>query len=219
MLRRMALADQWEGIRARLPEEWGSAGLRLDVRSAAQRPRAAALLGPLTPGVQGPRALVLTVARDGSASAPDRLLRALRQLDAEHIAGMLRLVSLRETDAPVAREHRPLAASWAEQLAELPADWSDLLAEIELLSTDHLDRAALLAAPVNPSRQRGAAPAFRFRCARRFGYGVSPQMAARCLERLDEDEIRGDVRILRVLADTKPVATQGPVWYLGERAV
>jgi hypothetical protein len=215
----VALVDQWEGIRARLPEEWGSAGLRLDVRSTAQRPRAAAILGPLTPGVQGARALALTVARDGSAAAPDRLLRALRQLDGEHIGGRLHLVSLRETEARADdRAHPPLAESWGAQLAELPADWSDLLAEIELLSTDHLDRAALLAAPVNPSRQRNA-PAFRFRCARLFGYGVSPQMAARCLERLDEEDIRGDVRILRVLADTKPVATQGPVWYLGERAV
>ncbi len=44
-------------------------------------------------------------------------------------------------------------------------------------------------------------------------------MAHRCLERLDEEGITGEVRILRALSDTKPVATQGPVWYVGGKAV
>ena len=30
---------------------------------------------------------------------------------------------------------------------------------------------------------------------------------------------RVEVRILRVLSDTKPVATQGPVWYVGGKVV
>jgi hypothetical protein len=41
----------------------------------------------------------------------------------------------------------------------------------------------------------------------------------RCLERLDESNIRGVVRVLRALSDTHPVATQGPVWYVGGKAV
>jgi hypothetical protein len=40
-----------------------------------------------------------------------------------------------------------------------------------------------------------------------------------CLERLDADGIRGQVRILRVLSDTDPVSTQGPVWYVEGKAV
>jgi hypothetical protein len=44
-------------------------------------------------------------------------------------------------------------------------------------------------------------------------------MVQRCLERLDTEDIRGDVRILRALSDSKPVATQGPVWYVGGKAV
>ena len=44
-------------------------------------------------------------------------------------------------------------------------------------------------------------------------------MTRRCLERLDEAGIRGELRILRVLSDTQPVATQGPVWYVGGKAV
>jgi hypothetical protein len=71
---------------------------------------------------------------------------------------------------------------------------------------------------VNPARYGGVA-GFRFRCARRFGYGASAGMTRRCLERLDHEEIRGSVEILRALADTKPVQTQGPVWYLGGRSV
>jgi hypothetical protein len=44
-------------------------------------------------------------------------------------------------------------------------------------------------------------------------------MARRCLERLDEVGIGARVEILRALSDTKPVLTQGPVWYLEGKAV
>jgi hypothetical protein len=44
-------------------------------------------------------------------------------------------------------------------------------------------------------------------------------MVRRCLERLDGADIRGEVHILRALSDTKPWATQGPVWYVDGRSV
>jgi hypothetical protein len=103
-------------------------------------------------------------------------------------------------------------------MATLPPDWSDLYAEVELTSSDHLDPAALALAPVNPSRY-DATPSFRFRCAREFGYGASPAMVRRCLQRLDERGIPGALRIVQVLSDTKPVGTQGPVWYVGGKVV
>src|SRR5262245_27876775 len=133
MLPRMALADQWRTIEARLPDDWTGAGLRLTVRSEEQRPRAAAVLGPLTPGLHGSRALVLSVARDGSAPGPERLSRLLEQLDRERIPGMLHLVTLRAAEpAREAGERTPaaLAESWTAQIARLPADWSDLLGEL-----------------------------------------------------------------------------------------
>jgi hypothetical protein len=111
-----------------------------------------------------------------------------------------------------------LAESWDGALAELPADWSDIYAEIELTSSDHLDPAALALAPVNPARY-GATPGFRFRCARRFGYGASPGMVRRCCARLDEQGFQGEITILRVLSDTRPVGSQGPVWYVGGKVV
>ena len=60
---------------------------------------------------------------------------------------------------------------------------------------------------------------FRFRVARQFGYGAAPEMTRRCLERLDEEGISGGLTVLRVLSSTRPVATQGPVWRIGGRAV
>jgi hypothetical protein len=72
--------------------------------------------------------------------------------------------------------------------------------------------------PLN-ARAAGATPGLRFRAARRFGYGAAPEMVRRCLERCDEDGIRGELRVLRVLCDTDPVRTQGPVWYIGGRTV
>ena len=73
-------------------------------------------------------------------------------------------------------------------------------------------------APVNPRRVPPGAT-LRFRCAATFGYGASPGMVKRCLERCDEKGIRGTVRVVRVLCDTRPVATQGPVWHMGGRTV
>ncbi len=72
--------------------------------------------------------------------------------------------------------------------------------------------------PLNPARY-DSTPGFRFRCARVYGYGASPGMVRRCFARLDERVIPGTVRILRVLSDSKPVGTQGPVWYVGGKVV
>ena len=68
--------------------------------------------------------------------------------------------------------------------------------------------------PAQPDARSGKR-AFRFRVAHNFGYGASPEMAARCLARLDEAGIPGRVRILRALSDTHNVDTQGPVWRVG----
>ncbi|MGH3012597.1 MAG: hypothetical protein ACRDMY_12280, partial [Gaiellaceae bacterium] len=112
-----------------------------------------------------------------------------------------------------------LAGSWDALLRRLPADWSDLYGEIELDSTDYLDRGALLLAPINPARADSVAAGFRFRAARRKGYGVAPVMARRAFERLDDEGLTGRLRVLRVLSDTSSPFSQGPVWREGGRAV
>jgi hypothetical protein len=57
--------------------------------------------------------------------------------------------------------------------------------------------------------------ALRFRVARRFGYGASPEMTHRCLERLDSEDISATLNIVHALSDTDNVGTQGPVWRVG----
>ncbi len=141
----------------------------------------------------------------------------LRGLDDEGIAGELELLGTREAQPQEPHPHETLREEWVRELAGLPPDWSDLYAEVRVDSTDYVERAALHLAPLNPARSGAAA--FRFRCARIFGYGVSPEMGARCLERCDEEGITGKVAILRALSATEPVATQGPVWLVGGRAV
>jgi hypothetical protein len=218
MLGPVRLADQFQRVVDDLPENWPDARLELRVSDAGKCERAAALLGPAAPGRSG-NVIRFTTARRGAGVAPDAILRTLRRLDNEHVAGELELLACGE---PVAEPHtvrRPtLAASWDAAVGALPSDWSDLYCELELRSTDHLERAALLMAPLNPARF-GGTPGFRFRVARDFGYGASAEMARRCLERLDSESIRGEVRILRALSDTHPAHTQGPVWYVGGKPV
>jgi hypothetical protein len=212
------LVDQWNAIERSLPARWGDARLRLVVSDPMHCDRAAALLGPAQPYRSEPRVLRFTTARDGSAPGPEAIRRLLARLGRERIDGQLELVSSEQAPVPPETERTTLAAAWDATIATLPADWSDVYAEVELVSTDWIDRAALLMAPLNPRRD-GGRPAFRFRVARAFGYGASPEMVRRCLERCDAEGIRGSVRILRALSDTRPVATQGPVWHMAGQTV
>jgi hypothetical protein len=219
MLGPMRVVDQFRDIESRLPVEWADVRLVLTVDDPDRAERAAALLGPLGPGRARNR-IQLTVTRAGGRV--ELLRRLLSRVDRDRIRGELELVTF--SDAAPARpsvEHRaswpPLEDTWLSAVAALPDDWSDAYAEVELASSAELDRGALLLSPVNPARpDRGLA--FRFRVARSFGYGASPGMTRRCLERLDEEGIRGRLLILRVLSDTKAVATQGPVWYVDGKA-
>jgi hypothetical protein len=157
-------------------------------------------------------------ARRGGGVGPEAVRRMLKRIDAEGIAGTLTLVASDAAPAEPVISRASLAAEWDAALAVLPGDWSDLLCDLELASSDYIERAALLVAPLNPIQGTGR-PGFRFRCAASFGYGASPGMVRRCLARLDEERIGGEVRILRALSDTHPVGTQGPVWRIGERSV
>jgi len=213
----VTLVEQFNAVERELPERWGDARLRLTVSDDARCDRAAALLGPANPWRRG-KQVRFGVGRGGVGIGPDGIRRLLRRLDEEGIRGELQLVGAEEAPQAAIQERTKLADQWAVGLAALPPDWTDLYAEVRLESTDFLERAALLLSPVNPSRY-GGPTGFRFRCARSFGYGVSPEMARRCLERCDEDGITGEVEILRALSDTFPVGTQGPVWYVGGRSV
>jgi hypothetical protein len=213
----VSLVGQWREIVRGLPERWADARLRLTLADGKECDRAAALLAPLNPGRRD-SVLRFHSARGGAGSSPGLVERLLQRLDDERIVGKLELVGSGEAVPKQVPDRPTLAGSWEAQTAALPPDWSDLYAEVELVSTDWLDRAALLLAPVNPARH-GDRPAFRFRVARRFGYGASAEMTRRCLERLDDSGIHGQLRVLHALSDTKPVYTQGPVWYVGCRAV
>jgi hypothetical protein len=218
MLRNVSLARQWEQIQASLPADWSDVRLSLRLGDQAMAAGAAALVAPLQPSRSG-RELRFYAARKGTGPSPGAVTRALARLDEEQVDGDLQLLATGDpTVAAPVTARKTLVEEWGEAVKELPEDWSDLHAEIELTSSDHLDPAALALAPVNPSRYADT-PGFRFRSARRFGYGASPQMVRRCLARLDERGIPGRLRILRVLSDTRPVETQGPVWYVGGKVV
>jgi hypothetical protein len=217
----MALVDDWQRIERALPSDWLETRLRFTIADLAQRPRAATLLAPLQPLELETGALTLRVGRRGNGPGSEALRRALRRLDDEQIHGRLDLIVYQNrpeaaSAASVPPDHLPV--SWDAALAALPADWSDVLGEITLASSDYVDRAALHLAPLNP-RRVGASLRFQFRSASRFGYGASPGMVRRCFERCDADNIRGRVEVLRVLSDTDPVGTQGPVWQIAGRMV
>ena len=216
MLQLVRLVEQWRRSERELPDGWVEARLELEVAEERQAARAAAILGPTNPGRSG-NLVRFAAVRGGGGAGPDAIARLLNRVDREGIAGTLTVGQVRERDAepaPAPGGGRPsLAGAWERQVADLPGDWSDVYAQVDFRFSDQLERAALLLAPVNPTRY-GEPTGFRFRSARRFGYGASAEMVRRCFERCDAERIVGRVEILRVLSDTKPVGTQGPVWYV-----
>jgi len=215
----MSLATDWQALEAAFPAEWQEARASLVLEEARELDRSLALLAPLQPVRAGRDTIAVRIVRSGAGPGPEALRRGLARLDAERLHGRLSADasgSRPPTRAGPAR--KTLAESWDEALAPLPADWSDLLGEIELDSSDYLEPGAIQLAPINP-RRVGGDLRLQFRSARAFGFGASPGMVRRCLERCDAIGIRGRVHVVRALSDTQPVGTQGPVWQLDGRTV
>jgi len=220
----MKLVDQWHAMEADFPADWEDVRLTLTVEQASDLPRAAQVLGSINVGRVGDT-LVFHV---GSTAGPQGKLTALRlleRLDRDRIWCHIEQSNVQTPGAPAAEETaetgRPsgsVAESWDRALAPLPSDWTDLLCELEIESSTLLDRAALLCAPLNPTRS-GSRLVFTFRCSGRSGFGASPSMTRRCFERLDTEGIVGSASVLRVLSDTDNVDTQGPVWLVGGKTL
>jgi hypothetical protein len=213
----MSIVEQWHELEGAFPDGWVSVSVQLEIRDPGVAAQASALLGPAGPYRTG-TTLRFSSARDGSAQGPDGIARLLHRLDDAHIGGTLTALGSEKPVARAEREVTTLVESWDAMLTELPADWSDLVAEVRLLSTDYIEHAAVLCIQINP-RRVGDSAVFRFRAAHHAGYGVAPQMARRCFERCDEQNIRGSIALLRVLSDTHLVATQGPVWILDGQTI
>jgi hypothetical protein len=214
----MRAADQWAQIEEGLGSDW--AETRLSFTPEGSVADAAAILGPLQPGRVGDELRLHITRSDGG---PERARNLFRRLDRRRIWGTLALLDVVEGEraaspAQAVASTQSLVDSWEAALAELPPGWSDLLCELELDSSDHIPRAALLGAPLNPSRVTDAV-ALRFRCSGKQGYGVSPGMARRCFERMDAEGITGRITILQALSDTENADTQGPIWRLAGHSV
>ena len=215
----MRLAEQWNDLQAGLPRGWDAAAIELEVEDPGAADRAALVLGPAAPG-RHDSTFRMHVAREtrAGASSASLLRRVLARLDDEGVRARLRLAGSTEAVDVGTSPAGATASQWVDLIAALPEDWSHLLAQIDLDSSDFVDRAALLIVPTNP-RISGGPSSFRFRSARSRGYGVAPEMARRCFERLDRERITGRVSIVQVVSDAHPVATQGPVWRVGGRSV
>jgi hypothetical protein len=221
MLTAVKLVDQWGALERRLPRDWETVALRLRTEQPGELSEAARILGPMNVGRAGEE-LAFTVGRAGGAAGPEAARRLFGRLDEARIWCLLEQEGVgvpEPADGEATEGHAAsVAEAWDAALDELPSDWSDLLCFLELGSSALLPRAALLCAPLNPTRDH-ARVGFTFRCASRSGYGVSPGMARRCFERLDDEGIEGTPFVLRLLSDTDHVGSQGAVWYVAGKAL
>jgi hypothetical protein len=211
------LVEQWHAIERRLPVDWVDVRLDVTPETESERPRAAGLLGPANPHRIGD-SFRLHVRRTGGAGSvgPEGLRRLFTRMTSARLVRAVargRRRGTRDRARGGGRPGRPLDGRGRLAATGLERRARGAAAGVERLPP----RAALLCAPLNPTRTEGSN--FRFRVARRAGYGASPQMVTRCLARLDAEQIQGDLAILRVLCETSHVATQGPVFRVGGRSV
>jgi len=211
----MRLAEQWSELEPTLPLGWASARLALEP-NAQDCDRVERMVGGALRRTSPTRfELEVTRSEEPFGLSTNLFRRLLARLDEARVEGRMTVVS---TELGEAARRPRLANEWDRLVARLPGDWSHLAAEVELDSSDFIERGALLLAPANPARFDRDRK-ITFRAARRVGYGVAAEMARRALARLDEEGITGRLRILRVVSDDRPVATQGPVWRVGGRSV
>ncbi len=215
----MKLVDQWTAIAAELPEAWESVRLTVSTETPGDIGRAAHVLGSMGAGHVGD-ALVVTVDRAGGHAGPEAARRLFGRLDSDRVWALLAVADRpAERPAETPRDSAPSAvSSWETALAALPVDWSDALFELRLASTALLPRAALLCAPLNPTRDHDIS-GFVFRGSREAGYGVSTMMARQCCSRLDAEGIEAAVGVRRALSGSAPVATQGPTWLVAGKVL
>ncbi len=218
----MLAVDQWRELEAGLGAEWDEVQLAFVAEEAPAVAESAAVLAPLGPGRVGSE-LRFAVRRRGGG--PEKLGNLLGRLDRKRIWGTLSLRGSQQ-EAPASglapsepdRVASTLVEAWHAEIAELAPGWRDLLCELELDSSDYVPRAALLGAPLNPTRVPGRI-ALRFRVSNGGGYGTAPEMTRRCLERMDAEGITGRVSVLHGISDTDRAATQGPVWRIAGKSV
>ena len=215
----MKLVEQWRTIEAELPAGWVDVAARRRPRDGAERPRAASIARPGEPRSRRRRA-PLHVRRGGGARAVGPSARdALRQAGRGARSG--RRCALVDVDGERRRgaaERRPLADRVGSRGRGAAPRLERRVRRARLrLERRPRPRPRCCCAPLNPTHVAGRS-AFRFRVATGRLRRVA-EMVARCLARLDAEEIRGEVEILRVLCETGHVATQGPVFRVGGQSV
>ena len=213
----VALADDFRALLQDLPNDWEEASIVAHFHDEPTARRAAALLLSLNPGHHDGAVRFVDLTSGGSSPRPRAARPAPHRRGTTRRRGGARVEYGRNRRSPKRRAppSRLPGTSRSRRCLRTGAtstpSWSYARPTTSSRGRCSPRRSTL------PASTSG--PAFRFRCAREFGYGAAPGMVRRCLERLDGAEIRGEVRILRALSDTKPWATQGPVWYVDGRSV
>ena len=165
----MRAADQWARMEVELGPDWDDAHLSFTPEGSTAD--AAAILAPLAQdGSDG--------SSDSTSPATGAVASGFGIFSRGSTPSVWGTLSLIESTQPMPAAGGPtprrssLVNAWDDAVARLAPGWSDLLCELELDSSDHLPRAALLGAPMNPTRNPEAI-ALRFRVSGKQGAGLA----------------------------------------------
>ncbi len=178
----MTLGERLDEILDSLPANWSEALVLVTVATRRRRigPRSSSLR--CTPGRSG-KAFRVTVDRGGIGRAPPRRCRASARTPRRGGDRRAALAAWHGglPGAPAARSRggaQPRRGLGRDCRGASRPTGRTSGSRSRLVSSADMERAALLLGPANPFLHEGIRPAFRFRAARRFGYGASPRWPA-----------------------------------------
>ena len=213
----MRLVEQWNAIEQGLDPRWSDARLVLTIDDETQPRRALALLAPAGPGRAGNAIRFYATRARRRCSDPKRCDDICAGSTTKASAAAELVVVRRRAGAPPRSRARRLAAEWDAALAALPGDWSDLLCELELTSSDHIERAALLARPDQSGAGGTDARASASGARTASATARRPAWCAAASRGSTRTPSAADMRIARALSDVHPVGTQGATFLVGRR--
>ena len=222
MLTAVKLVDQWAAARtppsARLGDRRAPCSAPSSPTSSPRPPASSRRWASVAPVTE----LVFTVRRAGGPAGPQAARRLFARLDAARIWCLLEQEDVSEAPPamPVrgAASRRCLRTPGTRRWRSFPPTGPIFSARSSSSRARSFRAPRSSCAPLNPTRDRDRV-GFTFRCAQPHGLRRIPLHGAAVLRAARP---RGDRRtrvVLRVLSDTDNVATQGPVWYVGGKAL
>ena len=98
-----------------------------------------------------------------------------------------------------------LAQDFTDVIESLPEDWTDLVLDLRIADESRYVDAAVMLTQINAQPYSKAEWHWRIPIAQSFGKAAAPETVGGVLEKLDRDEVAGEMRVRDVIEGRAPI--------------